>query len=147
MTVVAYEQLSYTIFSISFDCLLASKNSSNNIQDPRPHVVRILITLIFLLVYSSVAYPVACSRSSNPKDGFVLGPPHEYQTQNMIRSQQYAYSVDKYNAVLLSKQRRDLDRGQSRFHYLVAWSDDWSRMSGGEKGKQGIGVHKLFGTL
>ena len=143
---MAYEQLSYIFIFFSISSL---PSGFRKIQATRPtttcrknpHQSRLFPCL------PSVAYLSLVSRSSNPKNGFILGPPHEYQTKNTIRSQQYAYSVDNYNAVLLSKQRTDLDRGQSRSHYVVAWSNDWSRMSGEEKDKQGIGVRKFFETL
>jgi len=53
----------------------------------------------------------------------------------MWKSQQYAYHIDEFNALLFSKQRSNLDRGQSRSHYIVAWSDDWGRKCS-EKGNQ-----------
>ena len=52
--------------------------------------------------------------------------------------QRYARHADMYNAQLLSKQRSNLSRGQSRSEYIVAWSDDWSRMCGEQSTKQGM---------
>ena len=62
---------------------------------------------------------------------------HNHQTDRIEDSRKYARRIENYNAILLSKQRIDLERGQSRSEYIVAWSDDWSRMCGENSAQQG----------